>query len=286
MAKFAGLDVSLEATAICVVDETGTVVKEGKAASEPEAIAGWLSARGVSPERVGLEAGPLSPWLTEGLRAAGLPAICIETRRMKGVARTMTNKTDRKDARVIAQAMRVGWYSEVHVKSAASQRLRLLLVCRRQAVRRRVDLELSLRGSLKAFGIKLGKPSTARFGERVRRALEGAPELREIVEPLLELREAARRAEAVFNKQVRRAARADAACRLLKTAPGVGDLTALTFVATIDDPARLSRGRGVGPLLGLTPRRSQSGEVDVSGRISKAATCWRAKRCSSRRTRC
>ena len=131
MSYFVGLDVSLDETAICIVDDAGVIFREGKADTEPEAIAIWLMAAGVTIERLGLEAGPLSPWLLRGLRAAGLPAICIETRRMKGATAVMAVKTDRNDARAIAQAMRVGWFTAVHVKTAESQELRLLLTNRK-----------------------------------------------------------------------------------------------------------------------------------------------------------
>ena len=118
MKYFAGLDVSLDETAICIVDEDGIVISEGKAASEPDDLVRWLAATGLTIARLGLEAGPLSPWLYAGLRAAGLPAICIETRRMKGATAAMAVKTDRNDARAIAHAMRVGWFTAVHVKTA------------------------------------------------------------------------------------------------------------------------------------------------------------------------
>ena len=131
MKHFVGLDVSLDETAICVVDETGAIIREGKAVSEPQGILSWLAGLEQAFERVGLEAGPLSPWLYEELRASGLNAVCIETRRMKGATAAMAVKTDRNDARAIAQAIRVGWYTAVHVKTAASQELRLLLTNRR-----------------------------------------------------------------------------------------------------------------------------------------------------------
>jgi transposase len=158
---FMGLDVSLEETAICVVDEVGEIFREGKTETEPEAISIWLKAVGVAVERLGLEAGPLSPWLSEGLQAAGLPAVCIEIRRMKGATAAMAVKTDRNDARAIAQAMRVGWFTAVHVKSAESQELRLLLTNRKTLLTSRVTLENEIRGTLKAFGLKVGRVSVS-----------------------------------------------------------------------------------------------------------------------------
>src|SRR3954468_10528574 len=167
MSYFVGLDVSLDETAICIVDNTGVIFREGKADTEPEAIATWLKAAEVPIERLGLEAGPLSPWLCEGLRAAGLPATCIETRRMKGATAVMAVKTDRNDARAIAQAMRVGWFTAVHLKTAESQELRFLLTNRKTLLTSRVALENEIRGTLKAFGLKIGQVSVAAFEARV-----------------------------------------------------------------------------------------------------------------------
>jgi transposase len=177
MKYFAGLDVSLQETAICIVDEDGTVVREGKAASEPDDLVGWLVAEELPIARVGLEAGPLSPWLHAGLQAAGLPAICIETRRMKGATAAMAVKTDRNDARAIAQAMRVGWFTAVHVKSRQSQELRLLLSNRRTLLEKRVAIDNEIRGTLKAFGFKVGAIAVAGFGARVTELLGDRPRL-------------------------------------------------------------------------------------------------------------
>src|SRR5271156_2568474 len=156
MKYFAGLDVSLQETAICVVDEDGIIVTEGKTASDPDDLGRWLAATGLAITRVGLEAGPLSPWLHAGLRGAGLPAICIETRRMKGATAAMAVKTDRNDARAIAHAMRVGWFTIVHVKTAESQELRLLLSNRRVLLEKQIAIDNEIRGTLKAFGLKVG----------------------------------------------------------------------------------------------------------------------------------
>jgi transposase len=127
----AGLDVSLDETAVCIVDKDGVVVREGKVASEPDDLRAWIIAADLTLTRLGLEAGPLSPWLHVGLRAAGLPATCIETRRMKGATAAMAIKTDRNDARAIAHAMRTGWFTAVQVKTPESQKLRMLLSNRR-----------------------------------------------------------------------------------------------------------------------------------------------------------
>ena len=270
MKYFAGLDVSMEETAVCVVDELGAIVREGVAGSEPAALAGWFAGTGLAMERIGLEAGPLSEWLFEGLRAVGLAAICIETRRMKGASELMAVKTDRGDARLIAQAMRVGWYRAVHVKSEASRAMRLLLGNRRRLVEQRVALDNGMRGALKPFGIKVGVVSEGRFAERVRTLLSGRAELLALIEPLLAVRATLRAQIKVLHRHVLALVRASALCRRLMTVPGVGAVVALSFVSGIDDPKRFRRARSVGAHFGLTPRKYASGEVDRTGGISKA----------------
>ncbi len=270
MEQFAGLDVSLEETSICVVDERGTVVREARVASEPAAIVAWFGENGLSVTRVGLEAGPLSPWLHSGLVAGGLPAVCIETRRMRGATLLMAVKTDRVDARAIAHAIRVGWYTAVHVKSAASQELRLLLRNRKTLVEQRVGLDNEIRGTLKAFGIKLGGVSEARFAEAVVRAIEEQrPSLLSMVAPMLAVRVALRRCYAQLHRMALSAVRGSSVCQRFMTVPGVGDVVALSVLTGIDDPSRFTRSRDVGAHFGLTPRKYASGEVDRNGAISK-----------------
>jgi len=267
---FAGLDVSMEETAMCVVDELGAIVREGVSASDPEALSGWLSGSGLELERIGLEAGPLSEWLFDGLRAVGLRAICIETRRMKGASAAMAVKTDRGDARLIAQAMRVGWYRAVHVKSETSRVVRLLLGNRRRLVEQRVALDNGMRGALKPFGIKVGPVSEGRFAARVRALLSGRAELLALIEPLLAVRATLRAQIKVLHRRVLALVRASALCRQLMTVPGVGAVVALSVVSGIDDPKRFRRARAVGAHFGLTPRKYASGAVDRNGGISKA----------------
>jgi transposase len=270
VAYFVGLDVSLDQTAICVVDDAGKILREGKAATEPEAISMWLKQIGVTFDRVGLEAGPLSPWLCEGLQATGLPAICIETRRMKGATAAMAVKTDRNDARAIAQAMRVGWFTAVHVKTTASQELRLLLTNRKTLLTSRVALENETRGALKAFGLKVGKVSEAAFEARVIELTADQPRLRAMVRPMLTARAALQEQYDALHVMVLKAVKSDDVCRRLLTVPGVGPVTALAFATAIDDPSRFRHSRDVGAHLGLTPRKYASGEIDRNGAISKS----------------
>ena len=270
MKYFAGLEVSMEGTSICVVDEAGAVVGEGRVASDPGSIVAWLEGTGLSVARLGLEAGPLSPWLHSGLVASCLPAICIETRRMRGATILMAVKTDRIDALAIAQAMRVGWYTVVHVKSVESQELRLLLRNRKALVDQRVGLDNEIRGTLKAFGIKLGAVSEGRFAAAVEAAIkEHHRALLVMVAPLLLVRATLRRSSASLQRLVLSAVRASAVCRRFMTVPGVGPVVALTAMTGIDDPARFPRSRSVGVHFGMTPRKYASGEVDRNGPISK-----------------
>ncbi len=270
MKYYAGLDVSLDETALCVVNEEGVIVREGKAESDPTALANWLSDGGVDVARVGLEAGPLSPWLYEGLRMAGLPAVCVETRSMKGATAAMAVKTDRNDARAIAQAIRVGWYTAVHVKTAESQELRLLLTNRKTLQAAQLTLDNEIRGTLKAFGLKVGAVTTAGFEGRVIELVADRPRLLAMVRPMLFARDALRQQFAALHRMVLQATRAHAACRRLMTVPGVGPVVALTYATALDAPERFTRSRDVGAHFGLTPRKYASGEIDRNGAISKS----------------
>jgi transposase len=263
------LDVSLEETAICVVDETGRIVREARVASEPEALVAFFRASGMRMERVGLEACSLSAWLQQGLSAAGIPAICIEARQAKAAMSTMPNKTDRNDARGIAQIMRTGWYRAVHVKSASCRSWRALLTARRMVLNKRRDVENGVRALLREAGLKVGTPSRRDFPARVRELAAGDPVLASLAESLLGVVDVMTREVERLTKRVLDEVKLEPTCRRLLMVPGVGPLTALAFRATIDQPGRFRKSRDVGAHLGLTPRRYQSGETDVQGRISR-----------------
>ena len=149
MEQYAGIDVSLESASICVVDANGRIVREVKVASEPEALIAWFRMLQVTPTRIGLEAGPLSQWLYAGMREAGLPVELLETRHVRDAFKAMPVKTDRTDARGIAQLMRLGWFRSVHCKSLPAQELRAILTARKLMQSKRHDLEMSLRGILR-----------------------------------------------------------------------------------------------------------------------------------------
>jgi transposase len=269
MEHYAGIDVSLESSSVCVVDATGRVVREAKIASEPEALVGWFRQLDVELARIGLEAGPLSQWLYAGMRDAGLAVELLETRHVRDAFKAMPVKTDRKDARGIAQLMRLGWFRSVHCKSLPAQETRALLTARKLVQSKHHDTEMSLRGILRGFGLKVGKTSQRTFASRVRELVAGHPTLLLVAEALLAARAALGEQLSKLEKRVRSLARDDRRVRRLMSAPGVGAVVALTFVAAIDDPARFRSSKAVGAHFGLTPKKYQSGETDVTGRISK-----------------
>jgi transposase len=269
MDQYAGIDVSLESSSVCVVDAKGLILREAKVASEPGSLIAWFQGLGVEISRIGLEAGPLSQWLYAGMREAGLSVELLETRHVRDAFKAMPVKTDRKDARGIAQLMRLGWFRPVHCKSLPAQETRALLTARKLVQSKHHDMEMSLRGILRGFGLKVGKTTPRSFESRVRELVEGHPTLASVAEALLAGRAVLGAQFARLEKQLRSLARGDLRARLLMSAPGVGVIVALTYVAAIDDPQRFRSSKTVGAHFGLTPRKYQSGETDVTGRISK-----------------
>jgi transposase len=269
MEHYGGIDVSLESASVCVVDGTGGIVREAKVPSEPAALAAWFVGLGLQLTRVGLEAGPLSQWLYAAMQKAGLAVELLETRHVRDAFKAMPVKTDRKDARGIAQLMRLGWFRPVHCKSLPAQETRALLTSRKLLQAKHHDVEMSLRGILRGFGLKVGATSCGRFEARVRELVAGHPTLLAVSEALLTARAALGEQLSRLERRVRLLARDDRRVRQLMSAPGVGAIVALTFVAAIDDPARFRSSKSVGAHFGLTPRRYQSGATDVTGRISK-----------------
>src|SRR5919199_2343553 len=266
---YAGIDVSLERSSVCVVDGAGKIVREAKVPSEPEALVAFFGRLGLPLTRVGLEAGPLSQWLHAGLTGAGLEAVLLETRHVKAALSAMVVKTDRKDARGIAQLLRMGWFRPVHRKSPAAQEVRALLVGRKLLQGKLRDVELSIRGILRGFGLKVGEVGKGKFAARVRELAAGQAMLETVTEAMLTAREGLLTEFMTLHRRMLALARADAVCRQLMSAPGVGALVAITFRTAVDDPGRFRSSRSVGAHFGLTPKRYQSGETDVAGGISK-----------------
>ena len=269
MDHYAGIDVSLECSSVCVVDAGGKIVREGKVASEPEALIAWFGSLGFGLTRIGLEAGPLSQWLYAAMQKAGLGVELLETRHVRKAFETMPVKTDRNDARGIAQLMRLGWFRPVHCKSLGAQETRALLTARKLVQSKLHDVEMSLRGILRGFGLKVGPTTPKRFEGRIRELVAGHATLEVIAEALLAVHEVLLREFSGFEKRVRVMARDDARARLLMSAPGVGAIVALTYASAIDDPARFKSSKRLGAHFGLAPKKYQSGETDVTGRISK-----------------
>ena len=274
MDHFAGLDVSVEATSVCIVDDAGKVVREVKVASEPEALLAVLKNAAYHFKRIGLEAGPLSQWLFSALAeaelpVAELPVVCVETRHMQAVLKAQINKTDRNDARGIAQMMRVGLYRAVHVKTLRSQKLRMMLTHRKLLQSKAIAIENDLRGTLRNFGLKVGIAGKTKFEARIKELVENLPDLAELVEPMLVVRRTLREQIVILHRRLLAIVRDDEVCRRLMTTPGVGPVVALTYRATVDVPARFRKSKSVGAVFGLTCSKYQSGEIDWSGRISR-----------------
>ena len=269
MDYYAGIDVSVEYSSVCIVDATGKIVREGKPASEREALIGWLHSWGFELARVGLEAGPLSQWLYAALKQAGFAVELLETRHVRDAFSAMPVKSDRNDARGIAQLIRLGWFRPVHCKSMAAQEVRAMLTARKLVQSKLRDVENSLRGILRGFGLKVGKVTRNSFAGRIQELVGGHPSLEMIAKSLLSVRAVLQDEFKVFERRVRLMARSDAKARLLMSTPAVGTIVALTYGAAIDDPARFKSSKQVGAHFGLTPKKHQSGETDRSGRISK-----------------
>ena len=269
MEYYVGLDVSLKQTSICVVNETGSVVREGVVDSDPEAIAAFVRLHAPGALRIGLETGPTSTWLWTELKRLDLPVICIDARHAKAVLKMQINKSDRNDAAGIARIMQTGWFKEVRVKDLDSHAVKALLVSRALLVKIKRDLENQVRGLLKNLGLVIGRATGNVFAVRAEKLIVDRPELIAAVVPLLNARQAIEQQIGDLDRKVHKLARHDTQVRRFMSVPGVGPITALCFKATIDDPTRFKRSRSVGAYVGLTTRRHASGEIDWSGRISK-----------------
>ena len=242
---------------------------ETRTSTQPEAIATVL-AKAPSCQRVVLETGRMAPTLYHGLEALGVPVICIESRQAYQALKSLaTHKTDRNDARGLAQLARTGFFKPVHVKSLPAHAVRALILARKKLVGQRVTLENQIRGLAVVFGVRLPRGLSPAFAEQVISGSEGVAGLSGAMVGLLAARNAVLEAITAIDRDMKRLARASEACRRLMTIPGVGQLTALAFVAAIDEPERFRRSRDVGAYLGLVPRRYQSGEIDYTGSISK-----------------
>ncbi|WCP13299.1 IS110 family transposase ISMpo4 [Sphingobium sp. AntQ-1] len=271
MSIYAGLDVSDKTTHVCVVDGEGAVLRREVLASDPDVIAKWLGRYCPNLVRVVLETGPLSAFLYHGMVARDVPIECICARHAKGVLSARVNKSDVHDAEGIAQMARTGWFKRIHMKASATHFDRAAVRIRAQLIMARTAMLNQLRGLLKLFGLRLG--STRAPGKRTERLdalYTQRPDLEALFAPLLASIEAIEAQLRTSSRILEQRAASDPVCARLMTVPGVGPITALTYTMSIEDPRRFARGEDVGAYAGLVPRRSQSGERDTQGHISKA----------------
>ena len=268
MTEYVGFDVSKEETAFCVKDVAGKILARGKVATDPRALFAALREHCLCPGRIVLETGTLSGWLARELGRLGVSVDVIDARQANAVMRLQHNKTDANDAELLAEIARTGFCRPVAVKIEVAQEARALLKARCHLVRQRRDTENAIRGLLGSLGLRFPKGS-GKLAGRVREALEGRPELKVMIEPLLSAAAALGREIGRLDEAVVARAKGSPACRLLMSTPGVGPVTALAYVATIGEAERFAKSRTVGAYVGLTSRRWQSGGMDYSGRISK-----------------
>lgn len=270
MNYYAGLDVSMKDTFICILDEAGKVINQGRSKTNPEEISRYLKRHQLSLDKVGIESGALSHWLVEELKKMEIPALCIDARKMAAIMSIQINKTDKNDARAIAEAMRCKMYREVVAKSQSSIEIGTLMSSRRLIVEQKVQITNAIRGFLKTYGIRLGSCGDASFAQKVREkykdknlvAWEGIVGLLNCFEKIYEELK-------ILTKRVEDLARTDEEVKRFMTIPGVGAITALSYKIEIDNPRRFRNSRAVGAYLGMTPKQYSSGETKRQGRISK-----------------
>jgi transposase len=267
---YVGLDVSVMRTSVCVMDAAGQVVREQSVTSTPGAIAAAVRSSGDGVERVGLEAGINSAWIARGLLAAKLPVIVIDATHAAAALKTgFRNKTDKNDARGIADLMRVNKFRAVWVKSVTAQRDRALLGVREQLRRQSLDTRNMIWSILQVEGLKPPKLTGPMFQALVVASLDDEA-LAPLLRPLVAVIDHLDTQVAGLDREIAARAKASTTCKRLMTVPGVGPLVALSYAAGVDDPTRFRDSRTVGAHFGLTPRRFQSGEMDWSGGISRA----------------
>lgn len=268
MKDYIGLDVSKKETAISIRRE-GKRIWRGKCPSDPKTIAGIVRKHAPFVERVVFETGPLSVWFYHALREEGLPAICIDARHAKAALDMAANKTDANDADGLAQLAEVGFFREVRVKGFDSMLTRTLVAARTRLVGITIELSNQIRGVMKTFGLIVPPGKGSNFERNVRHLLADQDALASIVLPLLEAWRSIRLKAAALERRLLADARQRQECRILMSIPGIGVITATSFLSAIEDPDNFKKSRSVGAWLGLTTRRYQSGEVDYDGHISR-----------------
>lgn len=272
MSNYIGLDVSLKTTSICIMDQNGQILKQMTSKTEPKAIFETISKPGLAIEKVCLECGGISHWLTKELKMLGLPVICIDARKMSAAISIRTNKTDKNDAQEIANALRTGYYKEVYQKQDHIMEKQTLLTTRRALIEQRTQTTNCIKGLLKLHG-KLSCASSdnpRKFIDDVRNQLNGlGEEVCLSINSLIQVYTIINNEVGKIDWKVDEITKSDEDVQLFKTIPGVGAVTALTFKLEIDDPTRFKKSRSVGAYAGMTPKQYSSGESIVLGCISK-----------------
>lgn len=267
---YIGLDVSMKETSICIVNEKGKVIYEGKEKTDPSLLTNHIQKKNLMIDKIAMESGSLSHYLITEMKKLGLLVTCVDARQMSKVLSIKINKTDRNDARGIAEALRCGYYREVALKSQKNVETNTVLGSRRMLVQQKVSLKNGIRGFLKTYGISVSVKGKRNFIQKVREVLEEQPAyIQKSIEALLISFEKLDHAITDLEKMIKELAKEDEDVKLLITVPGVGILTALSFKVAIDDPSRFKDSRQVGAYLGMTPKQYSSGEMHRQGGISK-----------------
>lgn len=273
MKHYVGLDVSMKTTFICILNEAGKVVHEGHEKTDPHLIADYLDTKGFKNCFLGFESGSLTHYLMTGFKERALHAVCMDARKLSALLSMKINKTDKNDARGIADALRTKMFSAVHCKPEDSIEKNILLAARKTLVYQHVQLKNTVRGLLKTFGIRMNSVGAKSFSKEVKKQLEKLSDIcRKAVLPLLDIFDKVSEEIEGFDQQVRKIAYEDKEVQRLMTIPGVGPITAVTYKNEIFDPSRFKDAKSVGAYLGMTPTQYASGEMQRQGRVSKCGS--------------
>jgi len=273
MKHYVGLDVSMKNTSICIVNEQGKIVHESEAKTDPHTLADAIEKTGLKIELVGFESGSLGHYLIQGFKERAIPAVCMDARKMSAILSIRVNKTDKNDARGIADALRAGMFTRVHEKPQEAINRSAVLSMRRCLVQHRTDIKNHIRGILKTYGIRLGSAGSTAFNKEVKRRIETLDLLVcQTIEGILEIFDVLTKKITQLDLELLQIAQQDKNACLLMTAQGIGPITALTYQAEIFDPTRFPNSRTVGAYLGMTPTQYSSGETQKQGRISKCGS--------------
>lgn len=265
--RYVGIDVGKQSSSICVVDERGKVLKEWEIPTTQESF--LMRFEALEESHVVVEACPLAEWTYKVVRSVGHTIDIVDSRDGKK-AQSRKKKTDKLDARGLAQLARTGWYTRVHCKSDEARRFRSLLTARKQLVKTEQALRASIRGILLSNGVKLPTGQGRDFSADVKEAMKELDTItKKAIRPLFKLAAEAQELVEKNYKELKRLARKDATSKLLQSAPSIGPATATAYMATIDDPRRFSSGEKVAAYIGLVPEVHKSGGTEYYGRITK-----------------